>query len=88
MTFLPSAPWAHQIYKLFCAAKYKSCMLGVGLANLECNIDKHLPASPISPVSPILCGDLTKQLEQAECYRQLEGCMSDAGANGEPLPNL
>jgi RHS repeat-associated protein len=90
LTLLPSAPWLHQINKLMCAAAYQACTLGVGLANLECNIQKHLPASPISPVSPIVCGDLTKQLEQAECYRQLESCMSNSGGDGDDkvLPNL
>jgi len=90
LTLLPSAPWAHQINKLMCAAAYKACTLGVGLANLECNIEKRLPASQIAPVSPIVCGDLTKQLELAECSRQLDHCMSNSGGDGDDkvLPNL
>lgn len=79
LTFLPSAPFVHQFNKLACHATYKSCMLAVGLANLECKIYQHLPASPIGPVSPILCGDLTQQLEKAECSRQFEDCMANSG---------
>jgi len=67
--------WAHNITKQFCTAVYNACLLGVGLANLECKIEQHIPASPISPVSPIVCGDLTKQLEQAECSRKYSDCM-------------
>jgi RHS repeat-associated protein len=82
LMLLPSAPWAHQVNKMMCAARYQACNLGVGLADLQCKVLEHLPKSPISPVSPILCGDLTKQLEKAECSRQLEDCMNNSGGDG------